>query len=251
MKLVNNMDQIKIAMVAYLNAKPFKLGLLELKDSIELLEETPAVCADLFFNNQVDIALLPVGALKGKEDVILFSDFCIGSIGDVQTVCLFSDTLIENIETVYLDSHSRTSVLLTKLMLAESGYKNIEFINANTENVILKKGEAKLMIGDKVFRNKTSFKWKIDLSTWWQEKTGLPFVFAVWVRSKHLISTDLKKVENALSNGINRIDEVVSLIETDVDLKHYFNENISYSFDDNKRKAVKLFYEMLDEFGIQ
>ena len=54
----------KIAMVSYLNSKPFEFGLRNInQNDFEIITATPAKCASLFTDGSVDIALIPVGAL--------------------------------------------------------------------------------------------------------------------------------------------------------------------------------------------
>ncbi len=242
------MEKIRIAMVSYLNSIPFKYGIEHMGSKrIELTEKNPAECARLFFNDKVDVALLPVGALMGNDNYKIFSNHCIGSIGKVRTVSLFTNDKLDNINKVYLDSHSRTSVLLVKLMLKESNCNNIKFIDTQTENLELEAGEAKLMIGDKVFRNTVGYKYIIDLSEWWENHTGLPFVFAVWVKNDKLEIKDENMLSESFGYGVQNLAEVLKTIDSEIDLKAYFKRSISYDFDDKKREALALFFKKLNE----
>ena len=49
----------------------------------------------------------------------IISDFCIGADGEVDTVCLFSDVPIQEVESIFLDYQSKTSVELLKILLKE------------------------------------------------------------------------------------------------------------------------------------
>ena len=68
---------------------------------------------------KVDIGLVPIVVMKQLENTQVISDFCIGADGAVDTVCLFSDVPIQEIESIFLDYQSRTSVELLKILLKE------------------------------------------------------------------------------------------------------------------------------------
>ena len=110
---------IKVSAVSYLNTKPMLYGIFNhpVYEHIDLSLDVPSICAEKFIHNKVDMALMPVGALHGLEDYDIVSDYCIGTDGDVRTVCLYSDVPMEEIETVFLDFDSKTSVLLAQYLL--------------------------------------------------------------------------------------------------------------------------------------
>ena len=110
---------IKVSAVSYLNTIPFIYGLRnsELMQQIDLYIDCPSVCADKLINNQVDIGLVPVVILDQLNNPKIISDYCIGANGPVDTVCIYSDVPIEEIESIYLDYQSRTSVELLKILL--------------------------------------------------------------------------------------------------------------------------------------
>ena len=107
----------KLAMVSYLNSKPFEFGLKNInQDDFEINMATPAKCASLFANGDVDIALIPVGALTDLKSYEIISDFCIGCDGEVRTVCIFSNIELAKCKKLLLDYYSRTSYLLLKIL---------------------------------------------------------------------------------------------------------------------------------------
>jgi predicted solute-binding protein len=57
-------DSIKIALVNYINAKPFGYGLERyVSKDFNITLANPAECASLYDRGEVDIALVPIGAL--------------------------------------------------------------------------------------------------------------------------------------------------------------------------------------------
>ena len=108
------------------------------------------------------------------------------------------------------------------------------------------------MIGDQCFEFENSFSNKIDLANEWKKFSGLPFVFACWTANKKLDKDFIGEFNNALRLGVNDIDAVVEKYGktgtiTGKALKSYLTENIDFEFDDNKKKALKLFLELMSK----
>jgi chorismate dehydratase len=232
-------NNISLALVNYINARPFAYGLDHYSEvSFEIILANPAECASLFEIGKTDIALVPVGALHDFDDYQIVTDYCIGCDGEVRTVCLFSNENLENCHTVYLDDHSRTSVLLCKLIIEDYFGLKPRYIKAHVEDIHLTSGEAKLMIGDKVFVIEDDFKYKYDLGSLWKEWHNLPFAFAVWIARPSVSLTVISHLNNALKDGLSHI---VELGNNDVNLEDYFSKYISYHLTDDKRRAIDLF----------
>jgi chorismate dehydratase len=233
-----------IAMVSYLNSKPFEFGInsTEYDHFFELFLDHPAACAALFASGQVDVALIPVGALQGLEGYRIVTDYCISCDGEVRTVCLFSDTPIENCSKIWLDDHSRTSFLLTQVIIEQYFGKSVEYQPGHVQEIVPGVGEATLMIGDKVFSAEQSYRYKYDLGEIWKKWTGLPFVFAVWVASDKVDDESLKRLNNALEYGVSHLKQVIDRVNSEsLDLLSYFSKNIFYELDDRKMEALSLF----------
>ena len=85
------MQKFNLYIVEYLNSLPFLKGLelfQEFDVQLSINKAIPSQCASAFYEGLADIALLPIGALQEKNHFI-FSDYCNGCDGDVQTVCVF------------------------------------------------------------------------------------------------------------------------------------------------------------------
>lgn len=82
-----------------------------MSNEVELVLDYPANLVRLLQSNQIDIGLIPVGALPSLGDYHIISDYCIGTEGEVASVAVFSEVPMEEIDTVLLDYQSRTSVM--------------------------------------------------------------------------------------------------------------------------------------------
>ncbi len=241
--------KIKVGAVSYLNTKPLLYGIERDKvmDAIELSLEYPAELARKLNEGAIDMALMPVAAMRGIEGARIVSDYGIAADGVVASVCIFSQVPIEEIETVYLDYQSRTSVRLAQLLLERHWKKEvvfrqasehyIEYINGNTAGVI---------IGDRALKQLTNFEYIYDLAAAWKDFTGLPFVFAAWIANKDLPQEFINSFNAANKAGLKHIDDVVAENPFPYySLKKYYTENIHYLIDDEKKKGLNLFLSMI------
>jgi chorismate dehydratase len=246
------MQKIKVSAVSYLNSSPFIYGInnSDIKNEIELSLDIPSVCSDKLINNKVDLGLIPVAEIESLKESYIISDYCISAKGKVNSVLLLSDLPLTEIKTILLDYQSRTSVQLVKILAAEYWNIHPEFLNAFEGYEKQIAGTiAGLVIGDRALELKKKFKYAFDLSQTWFEMTSLPFVFACWVSNKKLPDEFIRNFNNALSFGVNHIDDFVSQTNhyqlTLEEIKKYLKENINYAFDDEKKKAMELFFNFL------
>jgi chorismate dehydratase len=250
------MDKIRISAVKYANTYPFIYGLIESGFEKKVILETdhPADCASKLISESVDIGLIPVASLPLLKEYHIISDFCIGSNGNVRTVMLLSNCPFEDIETVYLDYRSRSSVNLSKVLAKNYWRKEFSWLNTTKGFDFINIGlnEAVVLIGDQCFEFENSFRYKIDLAGEWKEFTGLPFVFACWTANKKLDGRFIEEFNEALQLGVNNIDAVVEKFGesgniTGEILRKYLKENIDYYYNEEKKKGLKLFLELMNE----
>ena len=163
--------------MSYLNTKPLLFGLEhgQMSNEVELVLDYPANLVRLLQSNQIDLGLIPVGALPSLGEYQIISDYCIGTEGEVASVAVFSEVPMEEIDTVFLDYQSRTSVMLCRILFEKHWKKQVQFIDAKDESYIdnIRGNVAGLVIGDRAIKMKDSFKFKFDLGLGWKEMTGL------------------------------------------------------------------------------
>ncbi len=241
------MKKIKISAVSYLNTKPFLYGLEQsrMQEQLDIQLDIPAECARKLVEGEVDLGLVPVAVIPQLKEAHLVSDYCIGANGPVKTVSVFSDCPLEEAEAIYLDYQSRTSVALLKILLEK--YWNITpTLLQGQKNYEQKTGgkTAALVIGDRAIKMDQKHSFVYDLSYYWKEMTGLPFVFAAWVSRQSLPSDFVQSFNVALKTGLTfRSHLAENLISPDpqFSLKDYYFKYIDYSFTSKKYEALRLF----------
>lgn len=250
-----HLNKIRVAAVSYLNTKPLLYGIKrspQLLSQISLIEDYPKKIGKMLVNDKVDVGLIPVAFIPQIPHWQIVSDYCIGSYGKVETVCLFSDVPYEEIENALLDYQSFSSVNLCKIIFKNFWKKKVTFVNAD-ENYISTIGgnTAGIIIGDRVFEHKSSpscQKYIYDLAEEWTNYTHLPFIMAAWIANKKLPQKFIENFNAANQLGLKNIDDVVNEIAYDkYDLKKYFTQDISYNIDEDKLKALHLFLQLIKE----
>ena len=241
-------DKIRIGAVNYLNTKPLLYGIEQVPfaNKIELIKDYPANLTSLLQKNKIDIALLPVASIANIEDAKIVSDYCISSNKKVASVCLFSQVPIDEIQEIYLDYQSRTSVALLRILLKEYWQIRPSLLDADEQYIDkIKDKTAGLIIGDRALENLQNFPYVYDLAEAWYDYTKKPFVFATWVANKEISDAFLKEFNEANAIGLQHIDQIVKDIAyTKYDLNTYFHENISYQLDEEKRNGMTMFLKM-------
>lgn len=246
-------QKIRISAVSYLNTLPFLFGInnSEVIRKVDLSLDIPSDCAKKLMSGEVDLGLVPVAIIPQLKEYHIISDYCIGAKGKVDSVALFSDVPINEIEEVFLDYQSKTSVNLVQVLAEKYWKTSPKWINAGEGFEDEIKGKvAGVIIGDRTFNLSRTYQYKYDLAEEWYKFTGLPFVFACWVANKELPKTFIDKFNVALKQGVKSINEVVLTsneknISNEV-LEKYLTKNISYLLDDNKQKAMEKFLNYME-----
>lgn len=244
------MGKIKISAVSYLNSTPFVYGIEQKldKELYQLELDNPAVCAEKLLTGQVELGLVPVAIIPSLKEHHIISEYCIGSVGKVRSVMLYSDVELNKIECVILDNQSRTSVMLTRVLAKHLWKINPQWIPATAGfEGNIGGATAGVVIGDRTFAMEGKFRFTYDLSEEWATLTGLPFVFACWVSNRPLPSAFITAFNEALAYGLAHLDAVIAQIHTDLPpalMDDYLRHSISYSLDEKKKKALNLFLEM-------
>lgn len=249
------MNPIRITAVSYYNTLPFIYGLTRsgLLSGFELSLDVPSECARKIMSAEADIGLIPVGALLSIPGYKLIGNLCIGADKNVKSVLLLGNSELSALKTIYLDTDSRTSVNLVKI-LAKHYWK----INPHWESLSNLHGkpdpdEGLVLIGDKTFGLCSQYPHCYDLAGEWIKFTCLPFVFAAWITRIELSEDFEKSFNAALLWGTEHREESVILAGklhiSEQQLISYLKNDISYTLDDAKIRGLELFLKYLSEMN--
>ncbi len=248
--------KVRISAVRYANTYPFMYGLTEtgFDKKADIETDHPAQCAEKLIGNKVDIGLIPIAAIPMLKEPYIITDYCLGAYGKVRTVMLLSNCSLDNVHSINLDYRSLSSVSLARILAKHAWKKKFKWNNTfdGFDFLHIPLNEAVVLIGDQCYEYESRFSIKIDLAEEWNKLTGLPFAFACWTANKKLKNEFLAEFNNALAAGVNNISAVVEKygktgIIRGEDLRIYLTKNMDFELNDDKRKAIKLFLEMLRE----
>jgi chorismate dehydratase len=238
-----------VGAVSYLNTKPLLYGIERspVAKQIELIIDYPSSIAGMLLRDEIDMGLVPVAVIPQMREYYINGDWCIGSNGNVASVCIFSETPIEKVERVLMDYQSRTSVQLARVLLKEYWKIEPEIIDGGKDfREGIKGATAGVVIGDRALEQRHRSPYIYDLAEAWKALTGLPFVFAAWISNKRLDPEFVKDFDEANRQGVLHIDEVVAQNPyTWFPLHDYFTKHLDYRLDAAKREGLERFLQYL------
>jgi len=244
-------QKIRVGAVSYLNTKPLLYGIerTPIRKDIDLIIDHPASIASMLLRDEIDMGLVPVAVIPNMKDYYINGQYCIGSNGDVASVCIFSETPIEKVERVLLDYQSRTSVQLARVLLKEYWKLSPELVDAGKDfREHIKGTTAGVVIGDRALEQRQLSPYIYDLAGSWKAFTGLPFVFAAWISNKPIDPDFIAAFDEANGQGIAHIEEVVAENPYPIfSLHDYFTVHLDYHLDPEKRRGLQRFISYITE----
>ncbi len=202
----------------------------------------------MLLKDQIDMGLVPVAIIPLLQEYHFNGNFCIGSDGNVASVCLFSESPIEKVEKVLLDYQSRTSVQLARILLKEYWKIDPELIDAGEDfRDHIGGNTAAVVIGDRALEQRARSRYVYDLAEAWKGLTGLPFVFAAWISNKPLSPAFIARFDEANRQGLQQIEQVIAENPYPFfNLRDYFTIHLNYDLDLPKRRGLERFLGYLN-----
>lgn len=244
------MKKIRISAVSYTNTKPFLYGLqhADIIDKIDLSLDMPSDCAQKLIDDKVDIGLIPVAATLSLPQWEIVSAYCIGAVGAVNSVFIFSNCEVYDIKRIQLDPQSRSSNNLARVLLKNFWKVQPELIkDAGDYSLSTDPQTAFVQIGDRTFGKKNNYKYVYDLAEEWQKFTGLPFVFAAWIANKPIPADFITEFDKALKYGLAHRQELLKELpqHPNFDLEDYLMHKLDFELTEDKKKALYLFLDYI------
>jgi chorismate dehydratase len=140
--------RVRLGAVGYLNARPLVYG-LEGAPRFDLRYDVPSECARLLHEGAIDVGMIPsIEYLRGGPYRIV-PDLAIASRGPVASVAIYTTKPIGDVQSIALDTSSRTSVALVSVLCARL-FKIQPALEGHgpDPSVMLEHCDAALIIGD-------------------------------------------------------------------------------------------------------
>ena len=237
---------LRLGVVSYLNAEPLVYGLGE-ERRFRLERDVPSTVAEKLHRGESDLGMIPsIEYAFGHYAIV--PRIAIGSRGPVRSVNLYHRVPLVDVRRVALDTSSRTSVALLKILLHETLGHHPEYVAAPPSVPrMLESADAALVIGDPALYFDGEVP-RLDLGEEWLRRTGLPFVYAFWAGRPGVVSaTDVRRLQQALREGVQAIGRIAARYDGhgaghEQQNASYLRSNIVFALGDDEQRGLREFY---------
>jgi chorismate dehydratase len=210
----------------------------------------------------IDLGLIPTIAYNDRPDDRVVPGVSIASDGPVASVALFTKVPVREIRSLALDTSSRTSVALTRILCARRFEIAPTFVrHAPDLRSMLAEHDAALLIGDPaLFVDHRAIGHgdvvKVDLGETWTDMTGLPFVWAFWSGPEGALPpAALARLQAAPVAGLKVSDMladayVASTPQYQTLARHYLREHIKFELSDRMLDGLRAYYREAAALGL-
>ncbi|HXZ20386.1 MAG TPA: menaquinone biosynthesis protein [Candidatus Acidoferrales bacterium] len=276
------MTRIRISGVQYLNTAPLVWGFTHgpLAGKYDLTFTLPSQCAEQLARGEADVAILPAIECQRIPNLVVLPGMAIASKHAVRSLLVISRVPIEEVQRLALDTSSRATAALVRLLAAgwwgRRGAR-ITFSSAPPDlETMLTECDAALIIGDPALRLAERHDagqplWArkarlhvYDVISEWRAWTGLPAVLALWAARRDVLRSGESRdfgtelvadFQASKEYGLAHVPEIAAnaaatLGLPQAHLETYLLENIDYSLDDENRMGLELYFQKAADAGI-
>jgi chorismate dehydratase len=281
------MGKLRISIVEYLNTAPLVWGFTEgpLTGKYDLSFTVPSQCAEALRAGEVDVAIIPAIEYQRIEDLVALPGMAIAAKGEVRSILVVSKKPIDMVKRMALDTSSRSSAALVRLLAAGEWGIRPEFINAAPDPAaMLSEADAALVIGDPALRIAVKLDYLAekkpregaccqgdpedmpvpgypalfvyDVAYQWREMTGKPCVLAIWAgRREKLTPEVVADFQASKQFGLAHIEDIAEAASVKLDLppkslEIYLRDNIDFSLDEPNLEGLNLYYQKCAAAGL-
>ena len=246
--------KLRVSFINFLNSVPLGWGFLhdEQRENFELSFDVPSECAQRLATGAADVGLIPVIEYQRIPGLRVLPGMSISAKREVKSVLFVSQKPLREIRTVAVDTSSRTSVALLRVLL-EIFHQRVGLTyraQPPIPEIMLANCDAALIIGNPALHLNSTGLRVYDLAHEWAKFTGLPFVFAFWaVADGVLLGANLDTFYRSKEAGLAAIEEIADSYSNSLGLDHYdireyLQRHLDYSLDEANLKGLKMFYEL-------
>jgi predicted solute-binding protein len=270
-----------------LNTAPLVWGFTEGPQAgrYDLSFTLPSQCAEALRGGDADVAIIPAIEYERIENLVMLPGMAVAAKREVRSILVVSKKPIELAKRIALDTSSRSSVALVRILAAEHWRIKPEFVDARPNAAeMLENADAALIIGDPALRiavkmdqlagkapsGNTCCQGDIsempvpgresifvyDVAHEWQEMTGKPCVLAIWAGRREAITPEV--VADFLASkeyGMARIPEIADAASMKLDLppkdlEKYLTDNINFDLDAENIEGLDIYYQKAAARGL-
>jgi chorismate dehydratase len=250
---------IRLGAVVYLNARPLTWSLDRQTEQWDVRYDVPSMCAQLLHHGDTDLGLIPSIEYLQRPDYRFVPGVGIGSRGEIASVALYTRKDLADVRTLALDTGSRTSVALTRVLCAKRFGIEPRFVPHGPDlEAMTSSCDAGLLIGDPAFDadHRALGLQKIDLGAEWTSFTGLPFIYAAWTgRAGAIGEPEVTSLQEAQVQGVAAIDAIAAEYGRGDQLvtaraARYLRDNVKYGLGPEEAAGLQVFLDYAAELGL-
>lgn len=268
------MQRLRVSVVQYLNTAPLVWGFLhgpqsrQLRDQLELSFTVPAACAEALRTGVADVGIIPSIAYQTIPGLRIIPGIALASRGPVESVLLVSRVPIAEARRLELDTGSRTSAALVRILCARLWKSAPQFDERQPQlERMLAGADAALLIGDPALQfalnsidtsgiEHLGKLFVYDLGAEWQRLTGQPFVYAFWaVRAERATPRLTEMFAASKDYGLAHLDDIVAQAAEQLHLPPaalagYLGQSIQFGLDAEACAGLESFFRYAHELGL-
>ena len=248
------MAALRLGVVSYLNVEPMIRG-VKGDPRFELRAAVPSRIAEMLHAGEVDLGVIP-SIEYACGDYAIVPGIGIASRGPVGSVHLFHRVPVEEVRRVALDTSSRTSVALARILLRARLGKDPEYLPMSPPlSGMLAAADAAVVIGDPALFHEGD-EARIDLGEEWTRTTGLPFVYAFWAGRPGAVTPEqVGLLQASLRIGLGAIPAIASAYNglgagRAARSESYLRGNIVYTLGEAELAGLLEFYRRAAALGL-
>lgn len=243
---------VHLGAVSYLNARPLTWSLDRWPERWRIRYDLPSVCSALLHTGEVRLGLIPSIDYLQAADYRIVPGVGIGSVGPIASVALFTRVPVNDVSRIALDTSSRTSVALVKVLCHHRFRITPEFVAQGPDlEAMTRESDAALLIGDPALEvgHEALGLEKIDLGAEWTAMTGLPFVYAAWTgRAGAITAEGIDRLQDAQREGMRAAEDIAAEYSPDdaaarARAATYLRDNVKYGLGADEVRGLQTFLD--------
>ena len=250
---------VRLGAVGYLNARPLTWALDQSPQPWHIRYDVPSVCSALLYAGEVGLGLIPSVDYLQSPDYRIVPGVGIGSRGAIASVALFTRVPLDDVKRIALDTSSRTSVALVRVLCHHRFRIAAEFVPHGPDLEAMTHGsDAALLIGDPALeaRHEALGLKKIDLGAEWTAMTGLPFVYAAWTgRAGAITDAGVGRLQKAQEEGVRSFDDIAAEYgrgnpDATTRAAAYLRDNVKYGLGLEEARGLQAFLDYAADLNL-
>lgn len=260
---------IRLGKIAFANCDfPYyalEHGRIEAHD-IGITEAHPVELARMLFGGELDISPISSIMYGKRNDLLILPGLSITSNDFTKSVLICANGKLELSDfegkTLCIPETTASSAALIRIIFWLKGINvNIRHCPGTDIDVMLKEGDAALLIGDSAIHAIGKYRIIADLGNEWKKITGKKMVYALWVVGEDFAKRHPDKVRYALDAlhrskdyAYKNVNEIANFIarKKKIDclfMREYFH-TLDYDFDSESVESLELYFKYAKECGI-